>query len=83
MTEEFYRRWLAKRRELSPPATLTDQIMSRIAELEAQQRNIWWLYLVGRIEHSRAGRWAVCGGALAVGSLPFLFFAHVAQFVKF
>ena len=57
--------------------------MNQVAEFERQRQSIRWLRLVLRIEHSRAGRWAVCVGALAVGSLPFVFLAHVAQFVTF
>ena len=74
---------LRKRRNVSPPATLMDQIMSQVANLERQRRDIWWLRLIQRIEHSRAARWAVCGGALAIGGLPFVFLAYVAQFVTF
>ena len=80
MTDRPYEKWLAERREVSPPATLADQILSQVAELERQRRDIWWMRVVQRIEQSRA-RWAVCGGALAIGCLPFVFLAHVAQFV--
>ena len=83
MKDNPYEQWLADRRNVSPPATLADQIMSQIAELERQRRGVWWLRLVQRIEQSRAARWAVCGAALAVGCLPFVFLAHVAQFVAF
>ena len=79
MTDEPYEQWLAECREVSPPSTLADQIMSRVAALERQRRDIWWLRLVQQIEHSRATRWAVCGGALATGGLPFVFLAHVSQ----
>jgi hypothetical protein len=80
MTYQPYEQWLAERRDLSPPATLADQIMSQVASLERQRRDIWWLRLVWRIERSRAARWAVYGGAIAVGALPFVFLAHAAQF---
>jgi hypothetical protein len=83
MTDEFYGRWLAEHRELLPPPTLTDHIMDQVVELERLRQSIWWLRLVQRVEHSRARRWVVCGAALAVGSLPFIFLAHVAQFVTF
>ena len=43
MTDQPYEKWLAERREVSPPATLTDQIMSHVAELESQRRDLWWL----------------------------------------
>jgi len=83
MTDGPCEKWLAERREDSPPATLADQIMSQVAELERQRRAIWWLRLVLRIEQSRAARWAVCGGALAIGCLPFVFLVRAAQLGSF
>jgi hypothetical protein len=83
MTDQPYEAWLAKGRNVSPPASLVDQIMSQVANLERQRQAIWWMRLIQRIEHSRALRWAVCGGALAIGGLPFFFLAYVAQLVTF
>jgi hypothetical protein len=83
MIDKPYEQWLAKRRNASPPASLVDQIMSQVANLECQRRDIWWLRLIQRIDQSRAARWAVCGGALATGGLPFVFLAYFAQFVAF
>lgn len=81
--ESPYEQWLAKCRETSVPAALADRIMAQVANLEHQSRSLWSLRLVQRIERSRASRWAVCGGALAVGCLPFVFLAYVAQLVTF
>ena len=83
MTENPYEQWLAERRKVSPPATLADQIMSQVANMERQRRDIWWLRVVQLIEQSRAARWAVCGGALAIGCLPFVVLASVAKLVSF
>ena len=83
MTDRPYDKWLAERREVSPPTTLTDQIMSQVTDLERQRRDVWWLRVVQRIEQSRAARWAVCGGALAIGCLPFVVLASVAKLVSF
>jgi hypothetical protein len=83
MTEKPYERWLAERREVSVPVTLTDHIMSQVANLERQRRDTWWLRSIWWIDCSRPARWAVCGGAFVVGSSPFVFLAHVAQLVKF
>ena len=83
MTNSPYEQWLAERREISPPATLADQIMSQVAEVERLRRNLWWLHMVQLIERSRIARWAVCGGALAVGGLPFVFLARAAQLGAF
>jgi hypothetical protein len=83
MTDKPYDEWLAKRRNVSPPAPLADQIMSRVATLERQRQNIWWLLVIQSIEHSRPLRWAVCGTALAIGGLPFVFLAYAFQFLTF
>lgn len=79
MNDEIYREWLAERRALSPQPTLADETMQRVVELERQRQSIWWLCLVQRIERSRTGRWAVCGGAFILGSLPFVFLAFATQ----
>jgi hypothetical protein len=79
MTHETYDEWLAERRQISPPATLANQIMNQVAKLERQRRENLRLRLIQRIEHSRGLRWAVCSGAIAIGSLPFVFLAHVFQ----
>ena len=83
MRENPYKQWLAKCRDTSAPAALADRIMSQVANMERQRRSLWWLRLVQRIERSRALRSAVCSGALAVGCVPFVFLAHVAQFIAF
>ena len=75
-----YEDWLSARREVSPPANLSDQIMCQVKEWEQQRQGIWWLVLAERIEHRPFARWAVCGGALAVGVLPFLFLARASSF---
>jgi hypothetical protein len=83
MTNTPYERWLTERRAASAPATLADAIMCHVTELERQRRALWWLCMVQRIEQSRAAQWAVCGGAMAIGCLPFVFFARVAQLLQF
>jgi hypothetical protein len=83
MTNTPYEKWLAERGEVSPPATLADQIMCQVANMERQRRGVWWLRVVQRIEQSRAAQWAVCAGALAIGCLPFVFLARFAQLISF
>jgi len=83
MTENPYEQWLAKCRNVSPPESLVSRIMGQVANLESQRQDIWWLRLIQRIERSPAARWAVCGGALAIGGLPFVFLAYVARLVTF
>jgi hypothetical protein len=83
MTYQPYEEWLAERRKVSPPATLADQIMSQVTDLERQRRGLLWLRMVQIIEQSRAARWTVCGGALAVGSLPFVVLLRAAQLGSF
>jgi hypothetical protein len=82
MTDKPYEQWLAERRGVAPRATMADQIMGQVAELERLRRDLWWLRMVQLIEHSRA-RWAVCGGALAVGCLPFVVLARAAELLSF
>lgn len=81
--KKFYEQWLAECREVFPSVTLADQIMCQVAKLEHQRQEVWWLCLVQRIERSQAARWGVCGGALTVGSLPFVFLVYVAQLLAF
>ena len=83
MKDSPYEKWLAEHRKVSPPAILTDQIMGQVAELECQRRDLWWIRVVQRIEQSWASRWAVCGGALAVGCVPFVLLLRAAQLVPF
>ena len=83
MTDKPYDKWLAERRTVSPPSTLADQIMNQVAELERQRRDLWWLRVLQLIERSRAARWAVCGGALAIGCSPFVFLLRATQLVSF
>ena len=83
MTDNPYEQWLAKCREVSAPADLADRIMSQVATMEHQRRSLLWVRLIQQIERSRASRWAVCGAALAIGCLPFVVLAHVAQLVAF
>ena len=75
-----YEHWIAERREACPPADLSDQVMNQVVELERRRRDIWWLLMVEQIERRRAARWALCGAALAIGALPYLFLAHVPSF---
>ena len=83
MNQDPYEQWLAERRSVSPPVELSNQVMCRIAEIEQQRQAVWWLSLVQRIEQSRASRWAVCSGALAIGVIPFIFLAYVSKFLIF
>ena len=83
MTHQPYEQWLAECREVAPPVKLADQIMSQVANMERQRRDIWWLRVVQRIEQSRVARWAVCGGALVIGCLPFVFLMRAAKLVSF
>lgn len=83
MNDGPYEQWLAECREVSPPSALADQVMSRVAALERERQDVWWLRWVQLIERSRTARWAAYSGALAVGVFPFVFLAHVAKFVAF
>ena len=77
---ERYEQWLAKCREVDSPDELADQIMAQIVALDCKRRRSLWLRVVHQIERSRVTRWSVCGGALAIGGLPFFVLAHVTTF---
>ena len=77
-----YEHWLAQRAEVIPPAELSDRIMSQVIVLDKQHHN-WSTVWLHRVESNRVGQWAVCGGALAIGCLPFFFLAYVAKFLNF
>jgi hypothetical protein len=83
MVDNTFDEWLAKCRNVSPPVALVDQIMNQVENLEQERRDTWWSRLIPEIEHSPTARWAVCGGALAVGGSPFVFLAYVAQLLPF
>jgi hypothetical protein len=40
MTDNPYEQWLAERRQVSAPAKLADYIMSQVANIERQRRDI-------------------------------------------
>ncbi|MEQ8835471.1 MAG: hypothetical protein RID07_01555 [Lacipirellulaceae bacterium] len=73
MNGDLYQQWLAQRREIAPPETLPDEIMGEVFELEQRRQEFWWLLLAQQVERSRIARCGMCGGALAIGGLPFLF----------
>lgn len=75
-----YERWLEMRRGMRPPAELSNQVMTQIMDLERGRRTAGLLRLMELMERSRAVRWGVCGSALAVGAVPYLFLVHVPSF---
>jgi hypothetical protein len=83
MTDNPYEQWLTKCRDVSPPESLADHIMSQVANLGHQRQITWQSRLIPQIEQSPAARWVVCGGALAIGGSPFIFLAYVAQLLTF
>lgn len=77
--EQLYKLWLEERRGARPSATFADQVMNQVVTLNCRRDNVWWLLLVDQIERRWAARFAVCGGALAIGCLPYLFLTHVSS----
>jgi hypothetical protein len=73
----IYDQWIACRRAAEPSRDLTDRVMAAIEERDAQRKH--YVRLADRINESQPARWAACLAAMLVGSLPFLFVAHVAQ----
>jgi hypothetical protein len=81
--EQDYDSWLENRRSLRPPGELADRIMSALSRRETARRVSSLLRVGLWIESSRLTRYAACTAALLVGSMPFLFLAHVAQIIVF
>lgn len=79
--EPMYDEWIANRRAAEPSRELTDRVMAAVEERDVQRKR--YVRLADRMNESRPARWAACLAALLVGSLPFLFVAHVAQSLVF
>ena len=79
--EPMYDEWIAYRRTAEPSSELTDRVMSAVEDREIQSTG--YVHLADRMNESRSARWAACLAALVVGSLPFLFVAHVAELLVF
>ncbi len=79
--EPMYDEWIANRRAAEPSRELTDRVMAAVEERDVQRKR--YVRLADRMNESRPARWAACLAALLVGSLPFLFVAHVTQLPVF
>lgn len=79
--EPMYDEWIANRRAAEPSSELTDRVMAAVEERDMQRKH--YVRLADRMNESRPARWAACLAALLVGSLPFLFVAHVAELLVF
>ena len=73
----IYDEWIASRRAAEPSSDLTDRVMAAIEERNTLRKH--YVRLADRINESQPARWAACVAAMLVGSLPFLYVAHVAQ----
>ncbi len=81
--DELYRDWLALRRAERPGPELTDRVMESVASADIHESVSRRMHLLTWIDRSRARRRAACFGALAVGSVPFIYFAYVSQLFAF
>ena len=79
--EPMYDKWIANRRAAQPPRDLTDRVMAAVEERDVQLKR--YVRLANQLNESRPARWAACLAALLVGSLPFLFVAHMAKLLVF
>lgn len=87
--EPIYDEWIAHRRASEPSRDVTDRVMASLEDRDVErdekrgvQRNTW-VRLAARVNESPSARWAACLAASLVGSLPFLFVAHVAELLIF
>ncbi|MCA9121773.1 MAG: hypothetical protein H6822_07210 [Planctomycetaceae bacterium] len=78
-----YEGWLNHRRSMSPSSELLGRIMSAVSHRETARRVSLLIRIGLWVEQSRVARCAACAAALLVGSMPFLFLAHVAQLIVF
>ncbi len=81
--EQEYRDWLASKQSVQPSIELTDQIMDTVAEQQVLQRATLLLRTSVWLERSRFAPYMACSVALLVGAIPFLYLAHVAQFIAY
>ena len=72
MSDDFYQSWIKQRRSAVPPDELPDRVMSLVTEMQMQQKQVFVVRLATWIERSRLARYAACGAAMLVGSVPFL-----------
>ncbi len=79
--EPMYDEWIAGRRAIEPSRELTDRVMAAVEAQDARRKR--YVRLADRMNASRPARWAACVAALLVGSLPFLYFAYLAQLPVF
>ena len=61
----------------------TDRIMQAVANREIAQRAALLLRIAVWLERSRIAPFMACGIALLVGATPFVYLAHVAQFIAY
>ena len=77
--DELYQLWLEQRRSEHPTPDLADRVMNAIAEAEAGRRASRLVLLLLWVDRTRTRRLAVCAAALLIGSLPFLYLAHISK----
>jgi len=81
--DDIYQQWLARRHSDTVDAGLTDRVMEAIAQSAWVRVTSRRLRLLTWIERSRMRCAAACGGALLVGSLPFVYLAYICQALVF
>lgn len=82
--EPVYEDWLANRRAVEPSRDLTDRVMAAVEDRNVKlSRRPGEVRLADRMDGSMLARCAACLAAVLVGSLPFLFVAHVTYLFVF
>jgi hypothetical protein len=78
MSDDLYQAWIEQRRAAAPPDELPDRVMRLVMELQSQQQQVFARRLASWIERSRWARYAACGAAMLIGSMPFVtYFAYL------
>ena len=81
--EQEYQNWLASKQDVQPSTELADQIMNSVAEQQVSERATLLIRASVWLERSRFAPYMACSIALTIGAIPFLYLAHVAQFIAY
>ena len=76
---QLYKKWINERRHVVVDASLVPNIMRQVNQTTDSVEESWWSRLFQRMEESWTARCVACGGALAVGCVPFILAVQVAS----
>ena len=77
--DDLYQRWIVRRRGDRPTPEFSDRVMTAVTRIEAGRRASRLVSVLLWIDHTRSRRLAACAAALLIGSLPFVYLAHISK----